>query len=476
MTQSSGGAPAPAISRRPAVRRSVIVLVVLTAILLLTRLMQVGDISPFDPNEGWNAFQAVAAMGGGPLYPPPGGLTANNYPPLSFYLIGWFGTLTGDMVLAGRIVAFGSVLTVAAMAGLIARRLTGRGLAGAAAAITVLLFAGSVFRAYLAMNDPQWLGLAFTAASLAIVLHRPAGERIPLATAFCSALLAAAGVLTKHNALAIPAAAGFYLLLHDRRALAVWITVAASTMAGVVIADRMAFDGAMLANVLGAPRSYSLQRMLTHALIVILFLPLLAASWRLKAWRATEPRIDALLLGTLLAVILAVIQGSGAGVDVNAWFEALVFVAILLGAGLTAPVAPPPIERWAPLLIALIAVILVGYGAVMSAEELGQRNARLAASKDAIARVAAVPGPVACEIQAYCYWAGKGFALDYFLYGENMRQTGSAAQLDLALQDGRITAALVEGSRDRVMPPAQAFMLARMRVSHEWPERRLLVR
>ncbi|MBE7218858.1 MAG: hypothetical protein INR64_10345, partial [Caulobacteraceae bacterium] len=33
-----------------------------------------------NPNEGWNAFQAAAALGAGPLYPPPGGLTGNNYP------------------------------------------------------------------------------------------------------------------------------------------------------------------------------------------------------------------------------------------------------------------------------------------------------------------------------------------------------------------------------------------------------------
>lgn len=476
MAVSGGGRPAAAFEGRPALRGAVILVAVLTAALLVTRLVQLGDLSPFDPNEGWNAFQAVAAVGGGPLYPPPGGLTANNYPPLSFYLVGWIGTLVGDMVLAGRIVAFGSLLTVAVLAGLIARRLTGCGLAAAVGAITVLLFAGSVFRAYLAMNDPQWLGLAFTTASLAIVLFRPASDPLPLGAAIGSALLAAAGVLTKHNALAIPAAAGFGLLLNDRRAFAVWIAVAASTIAAVVLTDRAVFDGAMLANILGAPRSYSLERMLTHALIVILFLPLLAASWRLKAWRTQEPRVDVLLLGALLAVFLAVIQGSGAGVDVNAWFEALVFVAILLGTGLTAPVPPPPVERWAPLLITLVAIVLVGFGTVTAARELGERNARLAASKDAIARVAAVPGPVACEIQAYCYWAGKGFELDYFLYGERMQQTDSAEELDFALHDGRIAAALVEGGRDRVMPPAQAYLLARMRVSHEWPERRLLVR
>ena len=50
-------------------------------------------------NEGWNAYYADAAMGaagadgGGraraaPLYPPTDTLIVNNYPPLSFYVVG----------------------------------------------------------------------------------------------------------------------------------------------------------------------------------------------------------------------------------------------------------------------------------------------------------------------------------------------------------------------------------------------------
>ncbi|HEV7600805.1 MAG TPA: hypothetical protein VGO49_11195, partial [Bradyrhizobium sp.] len=48
-------------------------------------------------NEGWNAYHADQAMrGAAQLYPPPDGLVANNYPPLSYYLTGWLGRLFGD--------------------------------------------------------------------------------------------------------------------------------------------------------------------------------------------------------------------------------------------------------------------------------------------------------------------------------------------------------------------------------------------
>src|SRR5512132_1468179 len=53
-------------------------------------------------NEGWNAYHADAAMRGAGLYPPPDGLVANNYPPLSYFLIGWLGQLFGDPLYVGR--------------------------------------------------------------------------------------------------------------------------------------------------------------------------------------------------------------------------------------------------------------------------------------------------------------------------------------------------------------------------------------
>ena len=60
---------------------------------------------PLDPNEGWNAYHAAAAMSGTPLYPGPRSFMIDNYPPLSFYLVGALGRLFGDNIFAGRIIA-----------------------------------------------------------------------------------------------------------------------------------------------------------------------------------------------------------------------------------------------------------------------------------------------------------------------------------------------------------------------------------
>ena len=59
------------------------------AALLLRDGIAIGLHVPLDPNEGWNAYHALAAMSGQALYPHD--LMVNNYPPLSFYVVGAAG-------------------------------------------------------------------------------------------------------------------------------------------------------------------------------------------------------------------------------------------------------------------------------------------------------------------------------------------------------------------------------------------------
>ena len=76
-------------------------------------------------NEGWNAYFADAAMAKVPLYPSPDQLITNNYPPLSFYLVGSVGRLVGDSLLAGRLLSLVAVIAIATaivLTGRLARR------------------------------------------------------------------------------------------------------------------------------------------------------------------------------------------------------------------------------------------------------------------------------------------------------------------------------------------------------------------
>jgi hypothetical protein len=60
----------------------------------------------------------------------------------------------------------------------------------------------------------------------------------------------------------------------------------------------------------------------------------------------------------------------------------------------------------------------------------GDAAALAAVTASDVSRIRAVPGPVACETAALCYWAGKGFEVDFF----NARQallTGRAGAENL---------------------------------------------
>ena len=76
-------------------------------------------------NEGWNAYHADQAMRGTGLYPPPDGLTANNYPPLSYYLIGWLGRAFGDPLYVGRALSLLATLGIGAVAAAVVRQFGG---------------------------------------------------------------------------------------------------------------------------------------------------------------------------------------------------------------------------------------------------------------------------------------------------------------------------------------------------------------
>ena len=128
----------------------------------------IGAHVPLDPNEGWNAYLARAAISGGPLYPQ--GLMINNYPPLSFYIVGALSTITGDPIVAGRLV---SLIAFFAVAGGIIACLREMGADVLASLFGCLFFAASLLIAsdYVAMNDPQLLGHALQLAGLSLLLQ-----------------------------------------------------------------------------------------------------------------------------------------------------------------------------------------------------------------------------------------------------------------------------------------------------------------
>src|SRR2546423_8150892 len=74
-------------------------------------------------DDTWNAYNADAAFGSRPLYPAADDLITNNYPPLSFYLVGLLAKSGFDATYVGRILSLLALLATATATAICIRKL-----------------------------------------------------------------------------------------------------------------------------------------------------------------------------------------------------------------------------------------------------------------------------------------------------------------------------------------------------------------
>jgi hypothetical protein len=380
-------------------------------------------------NEGWNAYHADAAASPEALYPPPDGLVVNNYPPLSFLLIGGLAWLSGDGLYVGRALSLLATLALGLSAFVIVR-LFGAGRIGAlVAAVWFVATMARFFDFYVGMNEPQLLAQAVMCVGLAWFLKRQMADR---AVEPAVLLMVVAGFI-KHNIVAFPIVALVWLALHDRRrALRAMLVGAAAAVAGL-LACYAVYGGDFVAGML-MPRTYHIERALkaTGRLQFVIPALVLCGIWIWAERRSAAARFSALLIAATLTTYL--VQKAAAGVDENAQFD-LVF-ATAVGIGLAVdrlPFAPLKIG-WSPqriqlLMLAVLAIRLlistrIEFAYVVLSPDyraLAAEHARVARAE--AARIAAMPGPIACSNLVVCRMAGKPFVYDHF-YVSQLLKTG----------------------------------------------------
>ena len=398
-------------------------------------------------NEGWGALFTDIALGGGDLYPPQGALIANNYPPLSFYVVGALGPLIPDHVIALRVIALVSYLAVAACVWKTVLELSGSARWALASGVLFLLYGVSVYQAYFAMADPQWLAHAVATPAL-VLLRRPLAE-LPARHIVAACLLMLLSGLIKHNLMALPVATTVWLAWHDRRRLAVWLT-AGAVGAGVAVAALLALFGPdIFASVAGHERTLALANVIYIPWEQRALLPLgVGALLLLRRWR--DPRVRLVLVFAVVAGLWGLFQRLGQGVAYNAQFEMFIALSIAAGAGAAAAEADRwPRARW--LRWAATAIVFLPLAA-QAGSMLFHAPARLARLPDNLRKweamtdlVRAQPGRVACERLAVCYWAGKGFELDFFNFGQRLHAgAASPAAFEALMQSRRLGLILVE--------------------------------
>ena len=396
-----------------------------------------------ETNEGWNAYFADAAMGKMRLYPSADQLITNNYPPLSFYIVGLVGRFVGDPVLAGRLLSLVAMVAIATTIVLSVRRLGGSGLAARISAAFFVATMSRFFISYVGMNEPQLFSeaiMAFGFLGFLIARSNDRGYIWPvLAMAF-------AGFI-KHNVIAMPLTVFLWLGLHRRReAVKCFCVAGIAIITGIAVCYAL-FGSNFFLNIL-SPRHYSLKGELSALRdlewVSVGLLACLCNAW--ARWRDASVQLCSCLIAIALGSYF--LQKSGAGVDTNAQFDLVIAVAMGLGLAFTQISLWPVARRLRPdqaqaILLLAVCVRLLASKQLQPVRLVFDRSfkneitMREQAMTDSVQRVRRVPGDVLCSALV-SYRASKPFAVDLF----NVQQRILAG----ALPKDAITARVAAGT------------------------------
>jgi hypothetical protein len=404
-----------------------------------------------DPNEGWNAYHTLAAMSGGPLYPPPESFLVNNYPPLSYYVVGAVGWLTGDEIVAGRVVSLLSLVAVAFAIFVSVRRM-GAGREASLFGALWFMLGLLVFTDYVGMDDLQLLGHAVAMMGFVLLLR---GNIAGAALAMTLALF------VKHNLVALPLAALIWLALTDHKAALRFAAWGIGFGVLGLILFRLVY-GVNLWSELVSPRLYSLAALRDNVTAWTVWggagLAVMAA---LLLVRRNDRDVALCAIYAFVAVALGLVFAGGAGVDMNVWFDAA--IALSLGIALA-------IDRFGRDLHKLLAagayVLALVCGLALDWDDVWQRPP---AAEPDIAFLKGHPGPALCEMLSLCYWAGKRAEVDVFNTGQAFATAKRGdGPLVGEIEARRFTAMEFDSMDDFALGPrVKRAVLANYRVDHQ---------
>jgi hypothetical protein len=426
-------------ARRTAARpltAALIVLAILCGFYLAWPVWRAFFPLELDIDEPWNAYHADEVAAGRTLYPAPTSLVTNNYPPLSFYLVGSIASVGFDALYVGRILSILATLAIALAIMALVRQLGASRSAAGLAGLWFLATMARFFASYVGMNDPNLLALAIMAWALVWLMRRLSGGR---AVDPAILLMAVAGFY-KHNVVAIPLTVFIWLEFVDRRQARRAVVVGAgAVLLGLAICD-LIWGSAFFAQLL-TPRIYSLEHVWSGLGRLQWIAPalLIFVIWVPHDWQHTAARFVALFVA--IAFVLQCVQKLGDGVADNAQFELAVASAVGLGLAFDRIKVWPAAQNWGidrsrlTIVVILIVRLLAStntlpYRAVASPAFRVLVKEHAAEAEAEAARIRAIPGEVACSIPTVCRMAGKSYRIDGFNINQKLR-TGKLTQAEL---------------------------------------------
>jgi hypothetical protein len=376
-------------------------------------------------NEGWNAFFDDAALGEMQLYPSPNQLITNNYPPLSFYIVGSLGKMLGDTILAGRLL---SLLAIGVISFFIAQiikqlSLTSGKLADSfqGSLIGVTYFIGTLtifFKWYVGANDPQLLAQAIMIIGFFLFIKAMEQDRNYWIAIF---VMVIAGFF-KHNIITMPLTMMLWLVIQKKWKVFFFCSFFALSLILLGFAICLSVYGFNFYYNFTTPRTWLLFKVI-HAFSDLGALSVGLLFWFAASWKfRKESSICLVTLMIFIGLIVGFIQRLGNGVFVNAQFDLVIALSIGLGVIFTLLI------RENSYLLALGGVVAFVLFFFLEPSFLDifspSYHKRLAESeqimKEHIEMVRALPGDVFCESYV-AYRAGKPFAADALNVEERMR-------------------------------------------------------
>jgi hypothetical protein len=251
----------------------------------------------------------------------------------------------------------------------------------------------------------------------------------------------------KHNVVAVPLTALIWLAIKDwRRAVLPIVIGAGAATLGLLICIA-AYGDVFLSNLLTA-RPYRVMRAINGLGRLQWILPALVL-WGI--WIAAEPNSRAArftMLFVAVAFVAYLVQWSGAAILDNAQFDLVIATAIGLGlafdrAGKTAlGLRHGETTARAVITLVVVARLLATLRiepalVLLDSDYRAQYFANAEVVREEAARIAKIPGPVACDIKVVCRLAGKPFSYDDFraemlvatgASGRRPRRTGADAR------------------------------------------------
>jgi hypothetical protein len=432
---------------------------VLAVLALVWPLARLPIHYPIEGNETWNALLAGRAMGEGELYPSIHGTVLNNYPPLSFYVVGLAGRLVGDNIVAGRLISLLSVLVIGANIAWIVRNLGGQRTPAVFAGVLFVAIMAKSFPDYVAMNDPQLLAQAVMSFGFAIFSARPGRVGTVAAAA---AIMVAAGFF-KHNILAMPLAATLWLAHFDRPMLWRWFIFSIALLAAGFAICGAYFGPDFFLN-LAIPRRYDAMTVLTTLGRVQDFaIPLIL--WIAVVVQLKSDRRMAMVTYLIVAGAVAfVLTKPGVGVAWNAFFDWVIGACVGAGVGLSLLGETRSAQRFGIARTQAVIVLALALRQILlppsellhlptAVADMRMKEAALAPDLDFMRGHA---GPALCEELAVCYWSGHQSLLNGFdVYEVTLLGWPNYENLKARISRGEI--ALLQMSRGSdLVAPAEA--------------------